>query len=81
MAKHLPLDRCNMKHYVDVAAKIIKSMAEDYSNKVANNTEGLLLHGTGAKPQGFGIDVPLNFGDYYYLESLIRATRDWKSYW
>lgn len=81
MAKHLPLDRCNMQHYVDVAAKMIQSMAENYSNKVANKTEGLMLHGTGAKPQGLGIDVPLNFGDYYYLESLIRATRDWKSYW
>ena len=36
------------------------------------NSEGLLLHGTGAKPRGSEIDVTLVYGDYYFVEALQR---------
>lgn len=81
MAKHVQEDSCGMKGYLDKTADIMKSLTADYANRYAAGTEGLLLHSTGAKPQGMGIDVCLSYGDYFYLESLIRATRDWKSYW
>ena len=32
----------------------------------------LLKHGVGAKPVGSEVDVPLNYGDYYFLEALLR---------
>ena len=32
----------------------------------------LLKHGTGAKPMNSEIDVPLNYGDYYFIEALLR---------
>lgn len=32
----------------------------------------LLKHGVGAKPYGNEIDTPLDYGDYYYLEALLR---------
>ena len=32
----------------------------------------LLKHGVGAKPGGCEIDTPLNYGDYYFLEALLR---------
>ena len=35
----------------------------------------LLKHGTGGKPMGVEIDVPLVYGDYYYLEALLRLQR------
>ena len=35
----------------------------------------ILKHGTGNKPVGKEIDVPLDYGDYYYLEALVRFRR------
>ena len=32
----------------------------------------LLKHGVGHKPSGVEIDVPLDYGDYYFLEALLR---------
>ena len=37
----------------------------------------LLKHGVGSKPDSFEIDVPLDYGDYYFLEALVRARRMW----
>jgi hypothetical protein len=32
----------------------------------------LLKHGVGNKPKDSEVDVVLNYGDYYFLEALIR---------
>jgi hypothetical protein len=32
----------------------------------------LLKHGVGSKPRGSEVNTPLNYGDYYFLEALIR---------
>ena len=34
----------------------------------------LLKHGTGHKPGGSEVDTPLDYGDYYFLEALLRVT-------
>ena len=36
------------------------------------NGHWLLKHGVGAKPMNSEIDTPLNYGDYYFLEALLR---------
>ncbi len=38
----------------------------------AENGHWLLKHGVGAKPMNSEIDTPLNYGDYYFLEALLR---------
>lgn len=81
MAKHVPQECCGMKGYLDKSAEMLKSMIINYANTAVTGKEGLLFHATGAKPQGMCVDACLSYGDYYYLESLIRATREWKSYW
>ena len=46
-----------------------------------------LLHGTYSKKtahntcRGEGVDECVSWGDYYYLEALIRLSRNWSSYW
>jgi unsaturated chondroitin disaccharide hydrolase len=39
-------------------------------------TEGILLHGAGNVPAGQEVDVSLAYGDYYFVEALLRA-RPW----
>ena len=39
------------------------------------NGNWLLLHGVGHKPGNSEIDVPLDYGDYYFLEALLRFQR------
>ncbi len=80
MAKHLPAEVCGMQGYLDTTAEMMRSMIKNYAATYESGEEGLLLHSTGGKPQG-DYDSCLPYGDYYYLESLMRATRDWKSYW
>ena len=34
-----------------------------------------MKHGVGSKPSGSEVDAPLNYGDYYFLEALLRFRR------
>lgn len=46
------------------------------------DTDGLLLHVTHAHPQGEGIDECAIYGDYFYLEALMRyKNKNWIRYW
>ena len=80
MAQHLPPEKCNMKKYLDKTADMMHSMINKYAEKEVDGTEGLLNYCIGSKPHG-SVSGCLSFGDYFYLEALIRATRDWKKYW
>ena len=82
MAQHLPPDKCNMQKYLDKTVDMMRSMIHKYSAKLGDGKEGLLYHCVGAKPQGMWEEGEcLTFGDYFYLEALTRALRDWKKYW
>lgn len=80
MAKHIPADKYGMDVYIRKAADMLHSLITKYATTVESGDEGLVLHGTYAKPQGMS-DTATQFGDYYYLEALVRTTRDWVSYW
>ncbi len=58
--------------YFEAAEKILKSLSSPAYLDRENKTDGVLLHGTGAKPLGREIDVSLIYGDYYFLEALVR---------
>ncbi len=81
MAKHLSAEEEHMQYYLKVAANILHGLITTCAIPYEAGEEGLLAHGTGAKPQGMSVDTCLTIGDYYYLEALVRAGRDWKSYW
>lgn len=68
----------------DAQARTYRAFAEAQLRSLAStaylasggeNGNFLLKHATGHKPAGKEIDVPLNYGDYYFLEALLRLKR------
>jgi unsaturated chondroitin disaccharide hydrolase len=66
-------------HCEHAAHAILRSLIDNYAATPAE--DGLLLHGVYSKPHDNGIDECCNWGDYYYLEALIRLLKDWDPYW
>ncbi|MBO0471511.1 glycoside hydrolase family 88 protein [Enterococcus sp. DIV0242_7C1] len=65
-----------------LAKGMVYQLGEHYSAKKLPENEGLLLHGVYAHAEGKGIDEPNLWGDYFYLEALIRlANPQWQRYW
>ena len=63
----------NNELYKESADKIIESLSSPaYRAEVGENGGFLLMHSVGSVPHNSSIDVPLNYADYYFLESLIR---------
>ena len=61
---------------LNIALEQVNSFASDnYTAKTDSNNNFILMHGTGNYPAGREIDKPLNYADYYYMESLARYRR------
>ena len=59
--------------YREFAVKQLLSLSSDaYFAKPGENGNWILKHGVGHKPAGSEIETPLDYGDYYYLEALLR---------
>ena len=59
--------------YLAVAEKQIRTLASDeYTAKVGENGNFILMHSVGSKPHDSEVDVPLTYADYYYVEALVR---------
>ncbi|TCC95868.1 glycoside hydrolase family 88 protein [Pedobacter hiemivivus] len=58
--------------YKKSADHLLYSLNKFYTSKVGSNKGFILEHSTGHRPANSEIDVPINYADYYYLESLLR---------
>ena len=59
--------------YIATAERQLHSLcSETYFAKVGENGNFLLKHGTGHLPGKSEIDVPLSYGDYYFIEAAMR---------
>jgi unsaturated chondroitin disaccharide hydrolase len=65
----------NKADYRKTADKIMKSLTDHYRASVGEARGFLLLHSTGSKPANSEVDVPIIYGDYYYLEALLRMKK------
>ncbi|MGN0846748.1 MAG: glucuronyl hydrolase [Kiritimatiellia bacterium] len=62
--------------YRAFAVKQLLALASPaYYAAPGENGDWLLKHGVGHKPGNSEIDTPLNYGDYYFLEALLRFKR------
>jgi unsaturated chondroitin disaccharide hydrolase len=64
------------KGYREFAEKQIRSLSSDeYFAQPGRNGYFILKHGVGHKPGKSEVDVPLTYGDYYYIEALLRLKK------
>lgn len=80
--------QAEIRRYRELAGKMIRSLIERYAVQDPAVSNGLVLHGTYSKKSPYntctpeGVDECVSWGDYFYLEALIRMTKpDWKLYW
>lgn len=67
-------DEAKSKHYREVAEKMIEQLSSaSYQSRGSNSA--LITHVTGHKPGGTEIDTSINYGDYYYIEALVRLKK------
>jgi unsaturated chondroitin disaccharide hydrolase len=64
------------------AHQILASLIENYTPAAAEDSDALILHSVYDLPKDNGVDEGTLWGDYFYLEALMRVARpDWKKYW
>jgi unsaturated chondroitin disaccharide hydrolase len=81
LVRHLPLGDPDKARYEAEALAMLASLTERYATRPGDDSNGLLRHAVYHKPKGIGVDECCLWGDYFYLEALIRVTRNWKRYW
>jgi rhamnogalacturonyl hydrolase YesR len=60
--------------YTSIANQILKSLSSsDYLAKTGTNNGFILMHCTGNANRLSEVDKPIMYGDYYFLEALLRA--------
>lgn len=68
------VDAATAASYTAFAEAQLRSLSSPaYLATPGTNGGFLLMHATGNHPKNSEIDVPINYGDYYFLEALLRA--------
>lgn len=61
------------REYLQIAETIIKNLSAPAYKAAAGTNGGFILqHGVGHKPANSEVDVPLTYGDYYFIEACKR---------
>ena len=78
----MPIDEAHRAKYIGAAVEIMNSLIDNYSNTASDSAEGLISHGTYWYGGDLGIDECTIWGDYFYLEAIMRFLNpEWKKYW
>ncbi|WP_424321316.1 glycoside hydrolase family 88 protein [Lacticaseibacillus chiayiensis] len=82
MLKYLPESDPDKPVYRAAMHAQLKSLVQNYTTPVDGQTaEPLLLHGVYSWHSSHGVDEGNLWGDYFYMEALIRFYKDWQLYW
>ncbi|MDL2300906.1 glycoside hydrolase family 88 protein [Lachnospiraceae bacterium OttesenSCG-928-D06] len=85
MAKYLEKSRAD--YYKEQARKTADALIKTCAVSDQTISNGLLLHGVYAKSSPYnpvtdrGVDECNTWGDYFFMELLMRLTKDWDTYW
>lgn len=82
MCRHLPDDAEQKAVFESAAGQLLDAVIDGYTGDIGTEYEGLIHHVTAGVPQNIGIDECAIYGDYFYLEALMRCKNpDWVRYW
>ena len=81
MVKYLPEVEPDKEVYRHAMHRILRSLMEGYTNPEAGAGRPVLLHGVYSWHSGKGVDEGNIWGDYFYMEALVRFWKDWNLYW
>ncbi len=81
MHKHLSDDDPDKSLYYNAAMAMMKALIEKYTTKDMNSN-ALLKESVYSKPHNIGVGESCIWGDYFYMEALIRFLKpEWNIYW
>lgn len=80
LAGALPLSDPARSTYEQWAWHIVRTLDARYLAPI-EGSNAVLAHAVYHMPNGVGIDESCIWGDYYYLEALMRLRRVWTPYW
>ncbi|MFH4617932.1 glycoside hydrolase family 88 protein [Vibrio furnissii] len=81
LVKQLPVTDPDRAHYQQWAMNIMSSLTRHYLSSEQDPTNGLLQHSVYHLSSNKGVDECASWGDYFYVEALVRFTQTWKLYW
>ena len=80
LVKALPISDPRRETYASWAWRIVKRLGSAYLAPI-EGSNALLLHGVYHMPNGAGVDEACIWGDYFYMEALLRLRHAWAAYW
>ena len=80
MAKELPNNE-TVTEYEKWADRILYNLITKYTDKKGSTIVALLNEGVYSWHSGKGVNEGNIWGDYFYLEALMRKKKDWEMYW
>ena len=80
MTKELPNNEA-VKEYEKWADRILYNLITKYTDKKGSTIVALLNEGVYSWHSGKGVNEGNIWGDYFYLEALMRKKKDWEMYW
>lgn len=68
--------------YVKAAHKMMRELINSYTTSINEDSTGLIKHSVYAYFDGKGVDECTIWGDYFYMEALMRLqNKSWNLYW
>lgn len=80
LAQALPISNQKRQTYEAWATAILLELGESYLAPL-EGSNAVLLHAVYHMPNKAGVDEACIWGDYFYLEGLMRLRRPWHPYW
>ena len=82
MCKYMDENSKEKSIYQNAASQMLDAVIDKCTLDDNIEYDGLINHVTHALPQKQGIDECAVYGDYFYLEALLRYLKpEWKMYW